>query len=73
MQYLIIFLISFNLQASTPLYKVTDSVKAVCDCVKNGVNGTIVKIWTGESPMYLVEFSDGSTIPLDEYEITINP
>ena len=73
MKFLILFLISFNLWASTPLYKVTDSVTTTCPCVKAGQSGTIIKVWLGDSPMYLVEFADGKTIPLDEYEITINP
>lgn len=73
MKFLILFLISFNLWASTPIFKVTDSVKAVCSCIKNGSDGVITKVWTGEAPMYLVEFADGIDIPLDEIELTLNP
>jgi len=73
MKALLIFLISFNLWATPPVYKVTDSVQVTVSCDKMGMNGTIIKVWTGDSPMYLVEFSDGVQIQLDEDQITLNP
>jgi len=73
MKFLIIFLISFNLWAAVPIYSVADTIKVTPPCDKMNMVGTIIKVWGGDIPAYMVEFPDGVQILLDENQITINP